>query len=118
MYAAEEDLRMDTNEVRLSVVDMLNSELSSHHVDVDPFAAKKEKMKIAELSKYWEKVKLKFTLALQEDEEYAEPATTDQGRGDFRLAKEVSKSIRSPLIEKTERVVSFIMHPHYSLLGL
>lgn len=73
VYAAEEGVKMDTKKFASNIVDVLNNELSSHKVSVDPFATGKEKMKKAELNTYWEKVKLEFTLALQDDEEYAEP---------------------------------------------
>ena len=73
VYAIEEDLRMDTKQFASVIVDVLNNELNINQVDADPFAAEKEKMNKADLNRYWEKVKLEFTLALQEDEEYAEP---------------------------------------------
>ena len=73
VYAAEEGLRMDTKKFASVIADTLNNELISHKGNVEPFAAEKEKMKTADLKKHWEKVKLEFTLALQEVEEYAEP---------------------------------------------
>lgn len=74
IYSAEEDVRMDTKTFASVIVDVLNNELSKSKVDVDPFAAGKEKMKKSALNKYWEKVKLDFALCLvQEGEEFAVP---------------------------------------------
>lgn len=73
VYATEERMRMDTKKFASVIVDVFNNEIGRSKVDVDPFAAKKDKMKKTALNKYWEQVKLDYTISLvQEGDEFAE----------------------------------------------
>jgi hypothetical protein len=64
MYSVDQRLSMEKKTFASTIVDVLNNELSTNKVDIDPFKRSAKKMTKAEMHKYWEKVKLRFALDL------------------------------------------------------
>jgi hypothetical protein len=64
MYSVDQKLSMDKKVFVSMIVDVLNNELSTNKIDIDPFKQSTKKMTKVEVHKYWEKVKLRFALDL------------------------------------------------------
>jgi hypothetical protein len=64
VYSVDQGLSIDKKSFASTIVDVLNNELSTNKVDMDPYDKSGKKMTKAAMHKYWEKVKLRFALDL------------------------------------------------------
>jgi hypothetical protein len=64
LYSVDQRLSIDKKSFASTIVDVLNNELSTKKVDMDPYNQSGKKMAKAAMDKYWEMVKLRFALDL------------------------------------------------------
>jgi hypothetical protein len=64
LYSVDQRLSIDKKSFASTIADVLNNELSTTKVDMDPYNQSGKKMAKAAMDKYWEMVKLRFALDL------------------------------------------------------